>query len=797
MSRPQRPRRRGGPPRRKRRGVLRSLLLVVVALALAGAIAVGLYAVHLSDVVRVKFEGKRWAVPAQVYGRPLELYAGAPVTVQQLTAELERLGYRKHATAGEPATWSANGNRIAFRTRPFRFWDGEEPSRSIEVRLGGSTVERLTDTRTSTDVALFRLEAPLIGSIYPSHKEDRVLVRADQLPEPLLYALYAVEDRNFRSHFGVDPKALLRASFANLRAGRVVQGGSTLTQQLVKNFFLTEERTLWRKLNEALMAVILELRYSKDEILEAYANEIYLGQDGDRAIHGFGLASYFFFGRPVSELDVPRAALLAGMIRGPSLYDPRRNPERAKQRRDLVIDMMVEEGFITPEEAKQAKAADLGLATKGRKSSTSYPAFVELVRRQLRRDYREEDLTSEGLRIYTTLDPWLQDVAEKALDSRLTQIEKERKMTPGTLEGAVVVASPQGGEVLAVVGTREAGSYGFNRALDAVRPIGSLVKPAVYLAALSDPGRFNLLTPLEDTPVSLKLASGTWSPENYDKRSHGTVSLQTALAQSYNLATVRLGLEVGLPRVAATLKALGVERPIDVVPALLLGSASLAPVEVTQYFQGLAAGGFRAPLRTIREVLDASSKPLQRYPLTVQRAADPAAVYLVSVAMQEVVNSGTARGLLSSVPPGTGVAGKTGTTDGLRDSWFAGFTGDMVAVVWVGRDDNKPTGLSGASGALRVWAELMKGLRPAPVNLTPPDTVGVAWVDAETGLATDADCPSARRLPVVAGYEPPYGGGCGSRYTPPPPVQGDVEPSRQDQPASQDSLGDFLRRIFR
>jgi penicillin-binding protein 1B len=771
------------------------LLLVLVALALAGAMAVGLYAVYLSDIVRVKFEGKRWAVPAQVYGRPLELYAGAPLTPQQLTAELERLGYRKQAAASDPATWSVNGNRIAFRTRPFRFWDGEEPSRAIEVRLGGSSVERLTDTRTNTDVALFRLEAPLIGSIYPSHKEDRVLVRADQLPEPLLDALYAVEDRNFRSHFGVDPKALLRASFANLRAGRVVQGGSTLTQQLVKNFYLTEERTVWRKLNEALMAVILEARYSKDEILEAYANEIYLGQDGDRAIHGFGLASYFFFGRPVSELDVPRAALLAGMIRGPSLYDPRRNPERAKQRRDLVIDMMAEEGFITAEEATAAKAADLGLATKGRKSSTSYPAFVELVRRQLRRDYREEDLTSEGLRIYTTLDPWLQDVAEKALDSRLAQIEKERKMAPGTLEGAVVVASPQGGEVLAVVGTREAGSHGFNRALDAVRPIGSLVKPAVYLAALSDPSRFNLLTPLEDEAISLRLASGTWSPENYDKRSHGTVSLQTALAQSYNLATVRLGLEVGLPRVAATLKALGVERPIDVVPAMLLGSASLTPVEVTQYFQSLAAGGFRAPLRTIREVLDASSKPLQRYPLTVQRAADPAAVYLVSVAMQEVVNSGTARGLLSSVPSGTGVAGKTGTTDGLRDSWFAGFTGDMVAVAWVGRDDNQPTGLSGANGALRVWADLMKGLKPAPVNLTPPETVGMAWVDTDTGLLTDADCPSGRRMPVVIGYEPRQGGGCGGG--PPPPVHGEPEPGRQDPPAPQDSLGDFLKRIFR
>ena len=779
--------RRRSPAHRARRGGFRTLKLLLVLVLLAGAAALGLYAVHLSEIVTVKFEGKRWAVPARVYGRPLELYVGAPIRAEQLAGELEQLGYRKLDAAGEPATWSVAGNRYQLSTRPFQFWDAAESSRLIEVTLGKGGIEQMRDPRSGTEVALFRLEAPIIGSIYPSHNEDRALVRRDEIPKVLIDALLAVEDQHFFSHWGLDPLALGRATLANLQAGRVVQGGSTLTQQLVKNFFLTEERTLTRKANEAIMAVILETRYGKDEILEAYANEIYLGQDGERAIHGLGLASLFYLNRPLREIDLPQAALLAGMIRGPSMYDPRRHPERAKKRRDLVLDLMQEQGFITADEATRAKAAGLGVASRGTGTAASYPAFLDLVRRQLRRDYREEDLTSVGLRIYTTLDPWIQRHAQRALAARLERIEKERKLPASTLEGAIVVASPQGGEVLAVVGGREARFQGFNRALDAVRPIGSLVKPAVYLTALGMPERYSLVTPIEDAPITVRVPGGPWSPENYDKQSHGTVTLETALAQSYNLATVRIGLDVGLDRVAATLRALGVERHIDVVPSLLLGSVSLSPLEVAQVYQPLAARGFRTPLRAIREVLDENARPLQRYPLTVQRAADPGPVYLLDTAMQAVVQRGTARGLGASVPASVGVAGKTGTTDGLRDSWFAGFTGDMVAVAWVGRDDNKPTGLSGSSGALRVWADLMKDLNPGPLRLTPPDSVRVEWVG----------CDSPAKVPFIAGHAPSPGQGCGgdsgggagsqTQQEPPP-----AAPGKQDDPVSR-----FFKNLFR
>jgi penicillin-binding protein 1B len=685
-----------------------------------GVLGGGLYLLYLNHTVQVKFEGKRWAVPARVYGRALELYPGAGLGPDSMVRELERLGYRKLSHARQEGSYARNRSRLHVHTRPFAFWDGKEPARFLDLQFQGERLASLTDG-DGRAISLVRLEPPAVGSIYPSHNEDRVLVKRDEIPELLVKALLAVEDRAFFTHSGLHYKGIARALWANLRAGGVVQGGSTLTQQLVKNFFLTQERSLQRKVNEAMMALLLEHHYGKDEILEAYANEIYLGQDGQRAIHGFGLASQFYFNRPLGELELPQLALLAGLVKGPSYYNPRRHKARAKERRDLVLRLMAEQGFITDAQAKKAQGAGLGVThTKGH-GRGGYPAFMELVRKQLHRDYREEDLTSEGLRIFTTLDPWVQAQAEESLAQRLTTLEKEKGLPAGTLEAATVVANAVDGEVLAVVGGRKASFAGFNRALDAVRPIGSLVKPVVYLSALMQPSRYSLITPLEDKPLRVTGAGGKqWSPQNYDKRSHGVVPLQDGLVYSYNLATVALGMELGLGRVADTLHNLGIRREVDVYPSLLLGAVSLSPLEVTQLYQTLAAGGFYSPLRAIREVMTAENKPLQRYPLTVHEAAPAGPVYLLNQALQDVVKRGTGRSLAGYLSPALNTAGKTGTTDDLRDSWFAGFTGDKVAVVWVGRDDNKPAGLSGASGALRVWGDMMRRLQPLPLDLPQP-----------------------------------------------------------------------------
>jgi len=745
-------------PRRATRG--RRLWRPLLGLALLGVLLLGGYTLYLSHEVRVKFAGKRWAVPARVYAQPLELYAGAAVSPQRLARELKALGYRAVAEPRRGGQWARHGDRWLVHTRDFLFWDGPEPGRLLALRFSGGTLAELNDGDSGRALDLVRLEPVEIGSIYPAQREDRVLVRRDQLPDALVNGLLAVEDRKFYRHHGIDPLGIARALWANLRAGHTVQGGSTLTQQLAKNFFLSDERSLWRKANEALIALILEARYSKDEILEAYANEIYLGQDGPRAIHGFGLAAHFYFSRPLGELRLPELALLVGLVKGASYYNPRRHPQRALARRNLVLDQMVGQDMLDARAAQRARAAPLGVTERGKRDSASYPDFVDLVRRQLRRDYREEDLTSEGLRIFTTLDPGAQRQAERLLADQLTRLERQRKLPAGSLEGAVVLVTPQSDEVTALVGGRQAGYAGFNRALDAVRPIGSLVKPAVYLTALSQPSRYSLVTPLDDGPIELTDQRGQrWTPQNYDHTSHGEVPLHSALAHSYNLATVHLGLDLGLDKVIATLRRLGVERPMKPYPSLLLGSLSLSPLEVAQMYQGLAAGGFRSPLRAIREVLDSQGRPLQRYPLEVVKAADPAAVFLLDRNLVEVVRAGTARGLANYLP-GIEVAGKTGTTNDLRDSWFAGFSGDRVGVVWVGRDDNQPTGLTGSRGALPVWGRLMAALGTQPLALQAPSGVEYLWVNPDSGLLSDEHCPGAVAYPFIAGSGPDRADDC-------------------------------------
>jgi penicillin-binding protein 1B len=772
---------------------------VVLLAVLAGVLGLVLYAIQLDGTVRAKFEGKRWALPARVYARPLELYVGRPLDPDALEGEFDRLKYRAVKEPVRHGTYARAGGRFLVRTRAFRFWDGAEPERALEIGIEDGVVTLIKDTSGGPDPALVRLDAALIASIYPTHNEDRVLLKGEDLPKPLVDTLLAVEDRSFYSHLGVDPMAIVRAMVRNLQAGSVVEGGSTLTQQLVKNFYLTRERSLSRKLNEALMAVLLELHYPKAEILGAYANEIFLGQDGSRAIHGFGLASRFYFNRSLDELGIPETALLVALIKGPSYYDPRRHPERALERRNLVIQTLAEQGAIDAAAAEKAKAAPLGVSDKGGRPAGVYPAFQDLVRRQLQRDYREEDLRSEGLAIFTTLDPLVQDQAERAIRGRLPELEKSRGFERGTLEGAAVVASAAQGEVLALVGGRETEYAGFNRALEAVRPIGSLIKPVVYLTALSEPERYNLATPLSDSHVSLRAGDGKlWQPENYDRKTHGSVPLYKALAKSYNLATVNLGLALGVDGVVETLEALGVQREVDAVPAMLLGSVSLAPVEVAQVYQTIAAGGFRTPLRAIREVLDASGRPLNRYPLAVEPAVGAHSAYLLTWAMQRVVQEGTAAWLKQRLPEGLTVAGKTGTTNELRDSWFAGFSGDKVTVVWVGRDDNRPTKLSGSTGALRIWGDLMAGIDNQPLPDIPPDGIEEISLDPGTGLLAGKGCGRAMTFPVDEAGIPGATSSCGAAA----PTVAQKGPGSEDAPAAPEKkssgggFGEFMRGFF-
>lgn len=723
---------------------------------LAVGIAAGLlYTLYLDFSIRQQFEGKRWELPARVYARPLELFSGQDLRINDVVRELQAIGYQRRANARQPGSYWQTGNDLYLVTRQFDFWDGPEASRRLALRFDSSKLVGLHEQGSGANVDIARLEPMLVGGIYPSHNEDRLLVQLEEVPPLLVKALVAVEDRDFYQHHGVAPKAIARAMWANLRAGKTVQGGSTLTQQLVKNFFLSHERSLTRKLNEAIMSLLLEWHYDKDEILEAYLNEVYLGQSGKRGVHGFGLASRYYFGRHLNEIDLSQTALLVAIIKGPSYYDPRRHPKRALERRNLVLSLMKEQGLIDNAVYEKARRSKMGLIPKPSTSTNDYPAYLELVRRQLRRDYRDEDLRSEGLQIFTAFDPHAQWQTERAISRRISSLEAQRQLPVKKLQGAAIVTAIENGEVLAVVGDRAPRNSGFNRALDAVRPIGSLIKPAVYLTALENHERYSLASLLDDSRLVMESVNGEqWQPANYDKTYHGQVLLQDALVHSYNISTVRLSQQVGLDKVADSLKRLGVFREVHRYPSLALGTAALSPIEVAQMYQVFAAGGFYSPLRSIREVMDAKGKPLQRYPLTVKQAFDPAAVYLLNHTLRAVVEEGTARSLRGRLPGDLLVAGKTGTTDDLRDSWFAGFSGAHMAVVWMGMDDNTAAGLTGASGAMQAWADIIKGIKTRPLFLTPPENVETIWIDRATGLRGSDDCEDAIVVPFIKGSAP-------------------------------------------
>ncbi len=751
-------------------GLMRIFRVVFLVAIIIGALLAAAYVLKQDEKVTSKFDSKRWSLPARVFARPLELYEGKTLFARDLEKELHLLRYRKTKSLSSTGQYSKQGNSFVIHTRGFQFAEDKEPERLIRITLGSNgRVKRLRNANNKSPLTLMRLEPILIGNFYPSHNEDRILVRLNEVPPLLTEGLVSVEDKNYYNHFGINPTSILRAVLANVKEGKKVQGGSTLTQQLVKNYFLTNEQSYKRKANEAIMSILLELHYSKDELLEAYMNEIYLGQNGQRAIHGFGLASQFYFGIPLRELQVEQIALLIGIAKGASYYNPRRFPNRAKARRDLVLDVMTREGVMSKEQAEVAKAKPLGVSKSRPSAKNPFPAYLELVKAQLRRDYQEEDLHNEGLLIFTAMDPIIQLQAEKVVRNRVRKLERSKRIRRGKLNAAMVVSNVQDGEVLAIVGGTDSRLEGYNRALSARRQIGSVVKPAVYLAAIERSRKFNLATRISDAPVVVRVGKEYWKPRNYDHRDMGGVLLVKALVLSRNTPTVRIGIQTGLDNVIQMMHDLGIHSDIKPYPSILLGTSELAPIEVQQMFQTLAAEGTYTPLKGIRNVMDTYGKNLKRYPLNVKQVASPESVYQITYAMNQITRNGTAKYLQTVLPKWKNSAGKTGTTNNKRDSWYAGFTGQHVITVWVGRDDNKPTNLTGGSGALRVWADMVRILPTKPFR--PKKPKGIRWIkiDKDSGLLYNGRCGSAISLPFAKNNIPKR-----KRHCAPAPV---IQPS--------------------
>ena len=705
------------------------------------------YLAYLDVKIIRMFEGRIWQLPARVYARPLELYEGMSLTSEKLLLELDMLNYSSEATVAlEQGQYHRSANSFDIVTRGFEYWDGEEVSRSIRVAITGGKISRLEDLGNNESLALVRFDPAYLAGIFPAHGEDRELLRLEDVPEALIAMLVSIEDRRFYDHPGVDIRSIARAFVANIKAGRTVQGGSTITQQLVKNLFLTPRQNLWRKANEALMAILLDSQYSKQKILETYLNEVYLGQDQERAIHGFGLGALYYFGKPLHQLALDEMALLVGMVKGASYYNPVKHPDRARQRRDVVLSTIAEHGLISEEQLTNLTARKIRVTPHAKR--VRYPAYLDLVKRQLKNTYNANDLKSEGLRIFTAFDPYVQQQTEKAITASMPWLSNDNE-----LQAAAIVASPNNGEILAVVGDRQPDYPGFNRSLDIRRHIGSLIKPAIYLSALKDSSKYTLATIIDDTRLRVVGDDKRiWQPENYDHKYHGKVTLYEALLKSYNIPAARLGLDVGLAEISKTISQLGNHSRLPPYPSMTLGAVNMSPFDVASIYQTFAASGFHSPLRSVIAVLDRDGQPLKRYSVDVAREVNPDVVALINYSMMGIAEQGTARRLARDLD--IKVAGKTGTSDELRDSWFAGFSGDTVAVVWTGYDDNRSTGLTGATGALPIWSTLMRSISSSSFEVMMPDNVVMKWVDRESGLLSGKDCENAIELPFIKGSEP-------------------------------------------
>jgi penicillin-binding protein 1B len=713
-------------------------------------------------VITKKFNSAtRFDLPSRVYSDATPIVPGMRYTRSLLEPKLNHVGYREVKKRVEnPGEYRYVGDDLEIFLNNFEYPDMEFHAMPVLIETNGGnvrTIKRVTDGITLRGV---RLEPELITSIYDNEMEDRAPVKLDSVPKVVVDAILATEDKGFYSHEGISIRGIMRAIWTDIRHKSLTAGGSTVTQQLVKNLYLTHARTFRRKAQEVLMAILLEMQYSKDEILEAYINEIYLGQNGSVQIVGVEQASQVYFGKKVTYLTLAEAATLAGIIRSPNVLSPLKYPERAKPRRDTVLMLMRDQGKITEREYQETVASPLTV-TRFPRTSRSAPFFVDLVLKQLRETYPETQLKTEGLRIFTTLDTIMQRSAESALDDGIGALQKKYKhirnsQTP--LEGVVVTVQPGTGYVKALVGGRNYSKTQFNRAIQARRQPGSLFKPFVYLSAM-DPARGNealtASTVLDDSPISVQAGAAVWRPQNYDNRFHGRVTVREALAHSYNIPAVRAAINAGVPNVIKTANNIGVESRLEPYPSISLGSFEVTPLEIAFAYSVFANLGVKAEPVSILAVVTRDGKLLETRNAKMKRVAPASVCYVMNDVLKDVFSYGTA-GRARSLGFKHEYAGKTGTTNNYRDAWLIGYSPRILSLVWIGFDDGHSVRLAGGDACLPIWTKHMNRVDGliADVDWRRPEDVSQREIDPLSGLLATPYCPTTRGEVYVAGTEP-------------------------------------------
>lgn len=790
--------RKGKGKGRKPRGK-RGWFWLLLKLFIVFVVLIAIYGVYLDQKIRSRIDGKVWQLPAAVYGRMVNLEPDMSISKNEMVKLLQATQYRQVTKMTRPGEFTVQAKSIEMIRRPFDFPDSKEGQVRARLTFDGDRLETIENMDNDRQFGFFRLDPRLITMLSSANGEQRLFVARNGFPDLLVDTLLATEDRHFYEHDGISLYSIGRAVLANLTAGRTVQGASTLTQQLVKNLFLSSERSYWRKANEAYMAVLMDARYSKDRILELYMNEVYLGQSGDNEIRGFPLASLYYFGRPVEELSLDQQALLVGMVKGASIYNPWRNPKLALERRNLVLRLLQQQQVIDQELYDMLSARPLGVQPRGGVISPQ-PAFMQMVRQELQSKLGDKVKDLSGVKIFTTFDSVAQDAAEKAAVEGIPALKKQRKLSD--LETAMVVVDRNTGEVRAMLGGAEPQFAGYNRAMQARRSIGSLAKPATYLTALSQPNLYRLNTWIADAPISLRQPNGqVWSPQNDDRQFSGQVMLVDALTRSMNVPTVNLGMALGLPAITDTWQKLGVPKDqLHPVPAMILGALNLTPIEVAQAFQTIASGGNRAPLSALRSVIAEDGSVLYQSFPQAERAVPAQAAYMTLWTMQQVVQRGTGR-QLGAKYPGLHLAGKTGTTNNNVDTWFAGIDGREVVITWVGRDNNQPTKLYGASGAMSIYQRYLANQSPVPLNLVAPEDIVDMGVDASGNFICGG---GMRTLPVwttnpdalcqQSQPEEPTGNPFDQSSQPQQPQQ--QQPQQQNEKKDSDGVAGWIKDMF-
>ncbi len=744
------------------------LLLGAALFCLIVVVGIGTYYwISFGRMIDLRLSGHTEQTTAKIYSAPMRIYTGEGMTQTDLANHLQRAGYSELDVTGTPGRYVLHGsNEIEVRPSNVSLFGGKN---RLVVDFSGSAIQRIHSLESGAALDSAEIEPELLTSLFDSSREKRRAISYNDIPKVMRDAVLSVEDRRFFEHPGFDPVRILGAAWVDLRHGARVQGGSTISMQVARSFFFSTERTLRRKLAETMVALELEHRFTKQQIFELYANEIYLGNRGSFAIHGFGEASLAYFNKDLREINLPEAAFLAGIIHAPNRYSSsERKPDRAVEARDRALLAMTENGAITADQAKEAKKTPLQIVSGGLEGSTA-PYFVDMVKDHLLDRFSEADLLSQSFRIYTTLDPELQRLASEAVNDgaknidaqlakRYARWKKEGQPAP-TPQIAMIVLDPHNGEIKALVGGRDYGESQLNHILARRQP-GSAFKPFVYAAAFESgvDGVQPVVTPattVMDEPTTFDFDGKEYTPANYGEKFHGEVTVRDALTYSLNVATVKVAELIGYTRVTDLAHQFGLDPGIQPTPSVALGAYEMTPLEVAAGYTILANEGVRSEPMFIRNVLNAQGESLEQNSMRSRRALDPRVAYLVTSVLEDVIDHGTgatvrARGFDAPA------AGKTGTS---RDGWFAGYTSNLLAIVWVGFDDNRDLGLSGANAPAPIWAEFMKNAvtLPAYKDVKPfdmPEGVTKVTIDPETLALATPECPTTREEVYIHGTEP-------------------------------------------